>query len=165
MDLAKALAMMGFGTARIVDPSGERDAQSELNNALTRQMEAFEKKKKKTIEVEKSEERKKVLADKMRDDIRTMHEAYQFLAKKYYSDKDRLKEKQMRVSEGQPEDGFGFDAKEEDEVFGINTAVKVKTATNIFKEKAAARNENENNNNVAEDDTEATGTTRASCGD
>ena len=160
MDLSKALAMMGFGTARIVDPSGERDAHCELNNALSRQMEAFEKKKKKTIEVEKNEQRKKQLADKLRDDIRTMHEAYQFLAKKYNSDKDRLQEKQMQAFEGPQED-----TKEEDEVFGINTALKVKSATNIFKEKAAARNENENNNNVTDNATEATGTTQAASGD
>ena len=38
MDLAKALATMGFGTARIVDAHGERDAQDELNDALTRLM-------------------------------------------------------------------------------------------------------------------------------
>ena len=158
MDLSKALAMMGFGTARIVDPSGERDSQDALNNALSRQMEAFEKKKKKTVEGEKNEQRKKQLADKLRDDIRTMHEAYQFLAKKYNSDKERLQEKQMQVSEVLHEE-----TDEEDEVFGINTALKAKSGS--FKEKAASRNENENNNNVTDNATEATGTTQAASGD
>ena len=142
--------MMGFGTARIVDPSGERDAQHELNAALTRQMDAFEKKKKKSVETEKIEERRKQQADKIRDEIRTMHEAYQFLAKKYISDKDRQQQQkqQLRASEEISGNLFEVDEKEEtDEVFGIETVMSVKTAANIFKEQSGCKIETEDNNN------------------
>ena len=97
MDLAKALSMMGFGTALAMKDSGDRNALEELNTALSRQMETFDKKKKKVLEIEKVEERKIAQQDKIRDEIRTMHEAYQFLAKKYNNDKDRLKDKSQSV--------------------------------------------------------------------
>ena len=97
MDLAKALSMMGFGTALAMKDSGDRNALEELNTALCRQMETFDKKKKKVIETEKIEEKKIAQQDKIRDEIRTMHEAYQFLAKKYNNDKDRLKDKSQTV--------------------------------------------------------------------
>ena len=58
MDLAKALAIMGFGTARIVDPTGEKNAQDKLNAALTQKMEDLDKKKKKAMDGEKNEERR-----------------------------------------------------------------------------------------------------------
>ena len=86
MDLAKALGMMGFGSARIEDQSGKRNALDELNNALSRQMENMEERKKKIEKTEKIEARKEAQHDKLRDDIRTMHEAYQFLAAKYRND-------------------------------------------------------------------------------
>ena len=97
MDLAKALSMMGFGTALAMKDSGDRNALEELNTALCRQMETFDKKKKKVIETEKIEEKKIAQQDKIRDEIRTMHEAYQFLAKKYNNDKDRLKDKSQSI--------------------------------------------------------------------
>ena len=97
MDLAKALSMMGFGTALAMKDSGDRNALEELNTALCRQMETLDKKKKKVIETEKVEEKKIAQQDKIRDEIRTMHEAYQFLAKKYNTDKDRLKDKSQSV--------------------------------------------------------------------
>ena len=37
----------------------------------------------KLLPKEKIEERRKRMADKLRDDVRTVHEAYQFLARKY----------------------------------------------------------------------------------
>ena len=83
MDLGKALATMGFGTARLDDVHGKRDAQDELNTSLTRLMETHEKKKKKLLETEKIEQRRSQMADKLRDEVRTVHEAYQFLMKKY----------------------------------------------------------------------------------
>ena len=93
MDLAKALAMMGFGSARIEDQSGKRNAFDELNSALSRQMENIDKRKKKIEDTEKIEQRREAQHDKLRDEIRTMHEAYQFLAQKYRNDKARNEEK------------------------------------------------------------------------
>ena len=97
MDLAKALSMMGIGTALAMKDSGDRNALEELNTALCRQMETLDNKKKKVLETEKVEERKIAQQDKIRDEIRTMHEAYQFLAKKYNNDKDRLRDKSQSV--------------------------------------------------------------------
>ena len=99
MDLGKALATMGFGTARLDDVHGKRDAQDELNNSLTRLMEAHEKKKKKLLETEKIELKRSQMADKLRDEVRTVHEAYQFLSRKYQIDKERLKEKEMEMQQ------------------------------------------------------------------
>ena len=98
MDLAKALSMMGFGTSRTLDPSGSKNARIELNAALTRKMNDFETKRRKLLETDKkvkyvSTTMQKQTADKLRDDIRTLHEAYQFLARKYIRDEEKLKEK------------------------------------------------------------------------
>ena len=131
MDLAKALATMGFGTARIVDAHGERDAQDELNDALTRLMEVHEKKKKKILETEKVEVRKLQAQDKIRHEVRLIHEAYQFLAKKYKHDKQRLKEKLeysdelIKIADDNEE--------ENDEVFGIDKALAAKAALKTWK--------------------------------
>lgn len=144
MDLAKALATMGFGTARIVDAHGERDAQDELNDALTRLMEAHEKKKKKMMDTEKIEERRKQQADKLRDEVRTVHEAYQFLAKKYKYDKQRLKEKQdlQGVAEGLK---VIEDEEEKAEGFGLADAVVAKSAANFWKKKESVSDQNDTN--------------------
>ena len=152
MDLAKALATMGFGTARIVDAHGERDAQDELNDALTRLMEAHEKKKKKMMETEKIEERRKQQADKLRDEVRTVHEAYQFLAKKYKYDKQRLKEKQdlqsavenIKVIE---------DDEEKNQVFGLADAVVAKSAASVWKK---SKNESVSDQNDPNEPKEST---------
>ena len=98
MDLAKALSMMGFGTARTLDPSGSKNARNELNAALTRKMNDFEGKRRKLLELDKqksfvAESVRNQTKDKLRDDIRTLHEAYQFLARKYMRDEEKLKEK------------------------------------------------------------------------
>ena len=142
MDLAKALATMGFGTARIVDAHGERDAQDELNDALTRLMEVHEKKKKKMLETEKIEARRTQMADKLRDEVRTIHEAYQFLAKKYKYDKQRLKEKQQLQS---AEDNMKEIEEEEgkDEVFGLAEAVAAKSAANHWKKSSGEQEQND----------------------
>ena len=104
MDLAKALSLMGFGTTRSLDPSGSRSARSELNAALTRKMTDFEMKRKKLLD-EKAKKGKVVLAgqrnhtaDKLRDDVRTLHEAYQFLARKYIRDENALKMKMQNTN-------------------------------------------------------------------
>ena len=99
MDLGKALATMGFGTARLDDVHGKRDAQDDLNASLTRLMDSHEKKKKKLLETEKIEQRRSLMADKLRDEVRTVHEAYQFLSRKYQLDKERLKEKEKEIQE------------------------------------------------------------------
>ena len=84
MDLAKALSTMGFSTSRTLDPSGGHDARSELNAALSRRMNDLEKKKKLASQKDKS-----IVADKIRDDVRTLHEAYQFLSRKYIRERAR----------------------------------------------------------------------------
>ena len=98
MDLAKALSIMGFGTARTLDPSGSKNARMELNASLTRKMNDYDAKRRKLLEMDKgksyiSESTKNQMKDKFRDDIRTLHEAYQFLARKYIRDEEKLKEK------------------------------------------------------------------------
>ena len=98
MDLAKALSIMGFGTARTLDPSGSKNARMELNASLQRKMNDFDQKKRKLLEMDKgksfiSESARIQLKDKFRDDIRTLHEAYQFLARKYIRDEEKLAEK------------------------------------------------------------------------
>ena len=78
MDFAKALSIMGFSTSRTLDPSGGHDAKVELNAALSRKMADIEKRKR---QANKKEQTK--VEDKLRDEIRTLHEAYQFLSRKY----------------------------------------------------------------------------------
>ena len=84
MDLAKALSTMGFSTSRTLDPSGGHDARNELNAALSRRMNELEKKKRLSIQKDKG-----ATADKIRDDVRTLHEAYQFLSRKYIREQAR----------------------------------------------------------------------------
>lgn len=92
MDLAKALSLMGFSTARNLDAM---DARKELNGALTRKMNDYEQKRKKLFEKDGKNgkfvatETLNTTADKIRDDVRTLHEAYQFLARKYIRDGQR----------------------------------------------------------------------------
>ena len=85
MDVSKALSLMGFTSARSLDQSGGNDALRELNSALVRRMEHYEKKKRVAIENGKKlpDTQKNPAADKVRDELRTLHEAYQFLSKKY----------------------------------------------------------------------------------
>ena len=85
MDVSKALSIMGFTSARALDQSGGNDAVKELNVALSIKMEHMEKKKRIAIEKGKKlpDTQKNPAADKVRDEIRTLHEAYQFLSKKY----------------------------------------------------------------------------------
>ena len=64
--------MLGFTTSRTLDPSSGQDARGELNNALSRRMAELEKKKRMANQKEKF-----VVCDKLRDDVRTLHEAYQ----------------------------------------------------------------------------------------
>ena len=78
MDFAKALSIMGFSTSRTLDPSGGHDAKVELNAALSRKMADIEKRKRAANKKEQTK-----VEDKLRDEIRTLHEAYQFLSKKY----------------------------------------------------------------------------------
>ena len=146
MDLGKALATMGFGTARLDDVHGKRDAQDDLNASLTRLMDSHEKKKKKLLETEKIEQRRSLMADKLRDEVRTVHEAYQFLSRKYQLDKERLKEKEKEIQEFRdngPENpeitnlikvDLGDDDKKE--VIGLGAAVALKSVARTLKESA-----------------------------
>ena len=139
MDLGKALATMGFGTARLDDAHGKRDAQEDLNTALTRLMEAHEKKKKKVYDTEKIEQRREMMSNKLRDEVRTIHEAYQFLSRKYQLDKERLKEKEKemeRARENMKAEGDMDDEneKEEQKMMGsLQSAMALKSAANAFK--------------------------------
>ena len=131
MDLAKALGTMGFGAARKVDAKGERDAQDELNDALTRLMNAHEMKKKKVLETEKVESRVKLAQDKLRNEVRTVHEAYQFLAKKYKYDKQRLKEKQLQQTACEEISNLPLienNEEQETDAMKFENAINVKTA-------------------------------------
>ena len=144
MDLGKALATMGFGTARLDDVHGKRDAQDDLNASLTRLMDSHEKKKKKLLETEKIEQRRSLMADKLRDEVRTVHEAYQFLSRKYQLDKERLKEKEKEIQEFRdngPENpeitnlikvDLGDDDKKE--MIGLGAAVNLKSIARNLKE-------------------------------
>ena len=139
MDLGKALATMGFGTARLDDAHGKRDAQEDLNTALTRLMEAHEKKKKKVYDTEKIEQRREMMLNKCRDEVRTIHEAYQFLSRKYQLDKERLKEKEKemeRARENMKAEGDIEDENEKEEqkqMGSLQSAMALKSAANAFK--------------------------------
>ena len=106
--LAKALSTMGFTTSRTLDPSGGHDARGELNAALSRRMAEMEKKKRLANQKEKSH-----IVDKLRDDVRTLHEAYQFLSRKYILQQQR--EAAIRKSE-EAANGGDDDDEEEDDV-------------------------------------------------
>ena len=62
--------MLGFGTSRF-DPASS-DARGELNNALSCRMAELERKKRTANQKEKF-----AVCDKLRDEVRTLHEAYQ----------------------------------------------------------------------------------------
>ena len=96
MDVSKALSIMGFTSARALDQSGGNDAVKELNIALSLKMEHMEKKKRIAIEKGKKlpETQKNPAADKVRDEIRTLHEAYQFLSKKYIKHMNQMRNRQ-----------------------------------------------------------------------
>ena len=155
MDLGKALATMGFGTARLDDAHGKRDAQEDLNSALTRLMEAHEKKKKKVYDTEKIEQRREMMLNKCRDEVRTIHEAYQFLSRKYQLDKERLKEKEKEMervretmkAEGDIEDEN--DKEEQKQMGSLQSAMALKSAANAFKgqiDNTAAEKDSNNKN-------------------
>ena len=155
MDLGKALATMGFGTARLDDAHGKRDAQEDLNTALTRLMEAHEKKKKKVYDTEKIEQRREMMLNKCRDEVRTIHEAYQFLSRKYQLDKERLKEKEKemeRVRETMKAEGDIEDENEKEEqkqMGSLQSAMALKSAANAFKgqiDNTAAEKDSNNKN-------------------
>ena len=149
MDLAKALSMMGFGTARTLDPSGSKNARNELNAALTRKMNDFEAKRRKLLELDKqksfvAESVRNQTKDKLRDDIRTLHEAYQFLARKYMRDEEKLKEKMNNTTtESDIQDMLddlhlvnnfndNEDKEEDNDVFGMKKSSAM-TNSDIFK--------------------------------
>merc|ERR1712008_397368 len=74
---------MGFSTSRTLDPSGGHDAKVELNAALSRKMADIEKRKRASSKSSTLDSQKSKAEDKLRDEIRTLHEAYQFLSRKY----------------------------------------------------------------------------------
>ena len=77
------------------------------------------------------EVRKLQAQDKIRHEVRLIHEAYQFLAKKYKHDKQRLKEKLeysdelIKIADDNEE--------ENDEVFGMDKALAAKAALKTWK--------------------------------
>ena len=81
---------MGFSTSRTLDPSGGHDAKVELNAALSRKMADIDKRKRAANKKEQTK-----IEDKLRDEIRTLHEAYQFLSRKYM----RLQELKRNMEE------------------------------------------------------------------
>lgn len=121
MDLAKALSTMGFSTSRTLDPSGGHDTRSELNAALSRRMSEMEKRKRAN--------QQKVVADRLRDEVRTLHEAYQFLSRKYLKhlrDPDEVqpddsgdKQEYQTIREEDDEDDFYVEEDVEDVVDGL----------------------------------------------
>ena len=84
--------------------------------------------------------------DKLRDDIRTLHEAYQFLARKYMRDEEKLKEKMNNTTESDIQDMLDdlhlvnnfndIEEKEEDnDVFSLKKSSNIATS-DMFKIKA-----------------------------
>ena len=81
--------------------------------------------------------------DKLRDEVRTVHEAYQFLSRKYQLDKERLKEKEKEIQEfrdnGAENENLNTLIKVEldndkKEPIGIGIAVSLKSAARTFKD-------------------------------
>jgi len=81
MDVPKALAVLGFSSSRTLDT----DAKMELNNALSRQMELLERKKMRAAHSTQVvvSGRGPSIEEKQRDEVRLLHEAYQFLSRKF----------------------------------------------------------------------------------
>lgn len=94
MDFAKALSIMGFSTSRTLDPSGGHDAKVELNAALSRKMADIEKRKRAANKKDQTK-----VEDKLRDEIRTLHEAYQFLSRKYMRLQEMRKQEEDELAE------------------------------------------------------------------
>ena len=85
------------------------------------------------------------MSDKLRDEVRTVHEAYQFLAKKYKHDKQRLKDKQLLQAQEETLKVIE-DEEVKDAGFGLQEAVTAKAAAGVWKKPKA-----EDNNPVPED--------------
>ena len=89
MDMSKALCMMGFTSAQSLNKCNGNDVLIALNSALTQRMELLEKKKRIAIEKKKKKSKKDKTPnpelDKVREEFITLHEAYQFLSRKYRS--------------------------------------------------------------------------------
>lgn len=77
MDLAKALGIMGFSSSRTLVQGDGHEPKNELNSALCRRMAELEKKKKGYMG------RPPLSEEKQRNDVRILHEAYQFLSRRY----------------------------------------------------------------------------------
>ena len=91
--------MLGFTTSRTLDPSSGQDARGELNAALSRRMAELEKKKRLANQKEKFQ-----VCDKLRDDVRTLHEAYQFLSRKYILAQQRAEARKKEEAENCSDD-------------------------------------------------------------
>jgi len=144
MDLGKALATMGFGTARLDDVHGKRDAQDDLNASLTRLMDSHEKKKKKLLETEKIEQRRSLMLTNLGMKLGLFMRLISSLSRKYQLDKERLKEKEKEIQEFRdngPENqeitnlikvDLGDDDKKE--IIGLGAAVALKSVARTLKE-------------------------------
>lgn len=89
MDLSKALAIMGFSSSRVLDPSAGHNPKTELSSALTKRMQEIETRRHqsgKRVGMNRNIEKSGPGAEqKQRDDARILHEAYQFLSRRYLS--------------------------------------------------------------------------------
>ena len=85
MDLPKALSAMGFSNTRMLSQAEGHDPRVELANALHRRMLEIEEKKRRVAEKSKGMSQKYIeeQEEKCRDETRRVHEAYQYLSKKY----------------------------------------------------------------------------------
>jgi len=159
MDVSKALSIMGFTSARTLDQSSGNNALTELNSALSKKMESLEKKKKMAIEKGKNipERQKNPAADKARDDIRTLHEAYQFLAKKYLKHYQRRQRKEeygleeeyvWNIEEDEDYEPPVFEDDDDDNVFIeiIDTAPSLKKEIGSLRKKSYKKSNSYNRN-------------------
>ena len=104
--------MLGFTTSRTLDPSSGQDARGELNAALSRRMAELEKKKRMANQKEKF-----AVCDKLRDDVRTLHEAYQFLSRKYLLAQQRMRQREEEAEVCSDGDDNNEGGDEVDEVY------------------------------------------------
>ena len=122
MDMSKALCMMGFTSAQSLNKCNGNDVLIALNSALTQRMELLEKKKRIAIEKKKKKSKKDKTPnpelDKVREEFITLHEAYQFLSRKY---KSHLEKREAEASSNNSDaDNHNNNSEEVEEAEGDN---------------------------------------------
>ncbi len=105
MDVSKALAIMGFSSSRMLD----HDAKSELNSALSKQMEIidnpkFKGRRRGAAGRGRGGPNAPTIEEQQRDDVRMLHEAYQFLSRKFINNpaKEGAAPTTPEIGDGQP---------------------------------------------------------------